>query len=244
MALFRSRVPLTGLHSVPRESGQKSERPFSLDDEGLVADKCRNRQVLVDNVLARVSFSACSSTSERFVVPVNLARFAGYAVCLSSAIIPENDNLKVEHLRIQVIRKKHRNPLRQWAELYNWCERKFWEKQSSQSKGPNGCGKSNVIDAICFAFTEDIADLRVSKLSDLVTNHSIAGGYAEVVMTVINEADERKYELQARIWGYEHDLVRRTNFGIFREKTPIIQYKINGKLKQKQGTTDRRFCGC
>ncbi|KAJ1616218.1 RecF/RecN/SMC [Pavlovales sp. CCMP2436] len=68
--------------------------------------------------------------------------------------------------------------------------------------GPNGCGKSNVIDALLFVLGEGPARLRVARLSDLRTSAGAAGARACAVsatIRVVAEGGAGRYVLSAEL---------------------------------------------
>ena len=79
--------------------------------------------------------------------------------------------------------------------------------------GPNGCGKSNVVDAIRWAMGEQSAKhLRGRSMEDVIfagSEHEGPGGLAEVALTLQND---RPSELPATLRGFSEITVQRRLF--------------------------------
>ncbi|KAL9657512.1 hypothetical protein ABK040_016777 [Willaertia magna] len=80
--------------------------------------------------------------------------------------------------------------------------------------GPNGRGKSNLIDAICFALGIDTKKLRVNKVDELLTTRGLEKESYSCIQLIFSREDGNDDELKVYI---------------YKEK-PTRQFKLNGKI--------------
>eukprot|EP00899_Mesostigma_viride_P021814 jgi/Mesvir1/29634/Mv21484-RA.1 len=88
--------------------------------------------------------------------------------------------------------------------------------------GANGCGKSNLLEAICFALGEDRSQLRVSSLSQLQSSDKQGCPGIEVTLDILEVATKETHKLTAKLSFEAQDEAWSTS------------YSLNGKAKTRR----------